>query len=164
VNAAFYEHVAFWSQLAGSLAFIACIVYGWVRFVTPAVIAQRDRKNAELFEAEKRRDSLQAEVEVARREVARAEVEADAIRARAERDAQRLHDRIIAEAQAEGERLVRNAEGELERGRLAARDLLRDELLSQAVQIAVRAAKSLEPGSDRGLIDSAVASLERGAA
>jgi len=51
------------------------------------------------------------------------------------------------EAQAEGERLVRNAEGELERGRLAARDLLRDELLSQAVQIAVRAAKSSSPGA-----------------
>src|ERR1700730_18267094 len=104
MNDPFYEHVAFWSQLAGSTAFIACAVYGWFRFIAPAVIAQRDRNNAELFEAEKRRDNLLAEIEVARGEVAVAEAEADAIRSRAERDAERARERIVAEAQAEGER------------------------------------------------------------
>lgn len=164
MNAPFYEHVAFWSQFAGSIAFLACVVYGWMRFITPAVIAQRDRKNAELFEAEKRRDSLLAEIEVVRNEGAVAEAEADAIRSRAERDAERLHEHVVAEAQAEGERVVRNAEGELERGRMAARDVLRDELLNKAIEIAMGEAKSLDPSADRVLVESAVASLERGAA
>jgi F0F1-type ATP synthase membrane subunit b/b' len=164
MNAPFYEHVAFWSQFAGSLAFMACVVYGWIRFVTPALVAQRDRKNAELFEAEKRRDNLLAEIDVARSEVAVAEAEAGAIRGRAERDAERVHEHIVAEAQSEGERLVRNAEGELERGRMAARDLLRDELLNRAIEIAMGDAKSLDPSADRVLVESAVASLERGAA
>lgn len=164
MNAPFYEHVAFWSQLAGSFAFLACVVYLWVRFVSPAVIAQRDRKNAELFEAERRRDNLRADVEVAREEVAVAEAEADAIRARGERDAERLRAHLLAEAEAESERLVRNAEGELARGRMAARDLVRDELLNKAVEIAIASAKSLDASADRTLIESAVGSLERGAA
>jgi F0F1-type ATP synthase membrane subunit b/b' len=129
-----------------------------------AVIAQRDRKNAELFEAEKRRDSLLAEIEVARNGVAVAEAEADAIRSRAERDAERLHEHVVTEAQTEGERVMRNADGELERGRMAARDLLRDELLNKAVEIAIGEAKTLGAGADRALVESAVASLERGAA
>jgi len=164
MNTAFYEDVAFWSQLAGSFAFIACVVYGWLRFITPAVVAQRDRKNAELFEAEKRRDRLRAEIELARQEVAVAEAEVDGIRGRAERDVERLRETILAEAEAEAERLVRNAEGELERGRMAARDLVRDELLNKAVEIAIARAKALDAGADHKLIESAVGSLERGAA
>lgn len=164
MNTTFYEDVAFWSQLAGSFAFIACVVYGWMRFITPAVIAQRDRKNAELFEAEKRRDNLRAEIEITRGEVAVAEAEADAIRSRGERDVERLRAGILAEAEAEAERLIRNAEGELARGRMAARDLVRDELLNKAVEIAIASAKSLGANADRTLIESAVGSLERGSA
>ena len=163
MNVPFYEHVAFWSQLAGSIAFLACVVFGWVRFITPAVIAQRDRKNAELFEAEKRRDRLRTHIDAAREDLAMAEREADAIGGRAERDAQRLREHILAEARSEGERVVRNAEGELERGRLAARELVRDELLDRAVALAFAAAGKLEPGADRPLIESALGSIESAA-
>src|SRR5580704_11718982 len=44
----FYAQLAIWSQIAGSIAFIAVLVWLWIKFLTPAVVASRDRKNAEL--------------------------------------------------------------------------------------------------------------------
>jgi F0F1-type ATP synthase membrane subunit b/b' len=160
MNTGFYEQLAMWSQVAGALAFMGCIVYLWFKVVTPAVIAGRDKKNAELVEAEQRRDRLKLEAEAAQAELARADADVAAIAERARRDSARLAERILADANTEGERVVRNAEGELGRSRLAAHDTLRDELLSKALQIARESAKSLDASADRRLVDQTIGALE----
>lgn len=161
MNEAFYAQVALWSTVGGALAFIGCIMYGWIRFIAPAVIAAQERKNAELVEAEARRDALKAEVEVAKGELAVADADVVAIATRARRDAERLRQTIVDDARSEGKRLVRNAEGELDRSRLTAREALHHELLTLALQHAREAAAVLEEPTQRRLIERTVASLER---
>lgn len=161
---AFYEQLSTWSQVAASLLFIVVIIYLWRKYIAPAVIASQVRKNAELAESEARRNAARAETEVAQAEIATAENDARAIRARAEADATRTRERILAEAKAEGERLVHNAEGELERGRAAARERLRDELLEKALQIAREASAHLLDSVNRRLVGEAVDTAERGSA
>jgi F-type H+-transporting ATPase subunit b len=160
MSEAFYEQVALWSQVLGAVAFLAVVVWGWFRFVTPAVIAARDQKNAELLEAEKRRDAARAEVEVAHRELAAAAADVAAIRARAEHDVALLRERTLTEAKGEGERVVHNAEGELERSRLAARERLREELLARALDIARESAKHVGAETERRLMSDVISSLE----
>jgi F0F1-type ATP synthase membrane subunit b/b' len=162
MNGAFYAQLAIWSDIASAVIFLAVLVWLWVKYLTPAIIASRDRKNAELLETVQRRDAVKAEVEVARRELGTAEGEVTAIRARAGHDSARLRERTVSEAAAEGERVVRNAEGELGRGRLAARERLRDELLARALEIARESAKKLGEGPDRRLMGEVIDSLERG--
>jgi F0F1-type ATP synthase membrane subunit b/b' len=156
--------LARWSQILGSLAFIAVVIWLWIRFLAPAVVASRDRKNAELADAERRRDETKEEIDVARRELASATSEAQAIRSRGERDAQALSERVLAEAKAEGERQVRNAGGELERSRSAAREALRAELIAKALEIARASAANIDENTNRRLIGDVVETLERGGA
>jgi len=162
VNQAFYEQVALWSQVLGRVGFLTIVVWCWFRFVTPAVIVARDRKNAELLEAERRRDAAKTEVEAARRELEIAGADAAAIHARAERDALRTRERIVSEAAVEGDRVVRNAGGELERSRLAARERLRGELLARALEIARESARQVGDETDRRLMSDVISSLESG--
>ena len=37
----FYQQVAIWSQILGSVAFIVVLVVIWIRFVTPQVLRAR---------------------------------------------------------------------------------------------------------------------------
>lgn len=162
MNDQFYQQVAIWSQVLGSIAFMIMLVYVWVRFVTPAVLKSRDAKNAELTEAERRRDAAKEEIDEARRELAVATSEAQSIRNRGNGDAQALRERILADAKREGERQVRNAEGELERSRLAAREVLRAELIAKALEIARDSASRLSEDTNRRLVGDVVDTLERG--
>jgi F-type H+-transporting ATPase subunit b len=164
VSDAAYEALAVWSQVVASVLFLGVMIYVWIRFIAPAVGASRLRKNAELAEAERRRDAARAQVEAAQRELDLADADARAIRARAQADATRLHEAMLAEAAAEGERLVRHAEGELERGRAEAREQLRSELLQHAMQIARDAASRLDEATDRRLVADAVDVAEKGGA
>jgi len=158
----FYEKLASYSQVVASILFIVALVILWRKFIAPAVIASQARKNADLAESEARRDAARAETELARAEIATAETDARSIRARAEIDAAAVRERILKEAQVEGERLVRNAEGELERGRMAARERLRDDLLEKAMQIARDASAHLDESTNRRLVRDAVDTAERG--
>jgi F-type H+-transporting ATPase subunit b len=159
----FYEGLAVWSQVVASLLFIAALVYGWMRFLSPAVLKAQEAKNADLLEAEKRRDAAKERVEAAQREVERASEDARAIVARSNRDASELRARIVAAAHAEGQRQVKAAEGELDRSRAAARDALRADLLARAMKIARDAASTLDDDTNRRLITEAVEGAERGA-
>jgi F-type H+-transporting ATPase subunit b len=149
----FYEQVALWSQILGSAAFIVSLVYIFTRFLTPAVAASQERKNAELVEAERRRDAAKEELAAIKRELEGVESEAAAIRKQAEADARKERERILADALAEGERLVSNAQGELDRGRLAACQLLRAELVDKALTIARRhAGEQIDPAKNREIV------------
>lgn len=158
----FYEALATGSQVVASALFLIALVILWRKFLTPAVLASQARKNAELADAEARRDSARAETTVAQAEVLKADDDARAIRARAQTDATRTREKILAEATSEAERLARNADGELERGRSAARDRLRTDLLEKAMQIAREASAHLDEATNRRLVGEAVDTAERG--
>ena len=159
---AFYEQLSTGSQVVASILFIVALVILWRKYLTPAVLASQARKNAELADAEARRDAARAETTVAQAEVAKADDDARAIRARAQTDATRTREKILADAKAEAERLAHNADGELERGRTAARDRLRTDLLEKAMQIAREASAHLDEATNRRLIGEAVDAAERG--
>ena len=156
MNVAFYEQLARWSQVAGSAVFIAVLVYVFVRFIQPAIIAAQEHKNAELEDAVGRRDAAAEDVKVAERELETVSQYCEAIRERGERDARRERERIAAEAAGEGERIVRNAEGELERARAGAREMLRHELVAKAVEIARANAARLDAEANRRLVANVV--------
>jgi F-type H+-transporting ATPase subunit b len=129
----FFEQVALWSQVAGSVAFLVVLILMFRKYLIPAVVANQQARNAEIAEAEARRARTQAEAAKARADIESAERDALEIRSRVEALAKRTAAEILAEAKAEGERVVRNAEGELERARYAARDRLRIELIEKAL-------------------------------
>jgi F0F1-type ATP synthase membrane subunit b/b' len=158
---AFYESLAVWSQVLGSFAFIIVLVWLFVRFVAPAVVASQQRKNAELAEAERRRDAARLDVEAARAERTSADASVAGILDRAKRDSERERERLVADANAEGERLIRNAEGELGRARYAARSRLRTELIAKAVEIAQAAAERLDADENAAVIRRVLQAIER---
>jgi F-type H+-transporting ATPase subunit b len=158
-----YEAIAVWSQVVASMLFIAVLAYLWIRFIAPAVLTAQVHRNAQLADAEQRRDAARSEAEAAQKELAAAATDAAAIAARAQADATRLHEHLIAEARAEGERLVKNAGGELDRSRLAARSEFRDALIAKALEIARGASASLDPATERKLVEETVETADRGA-
>jgi F-type H+-transporting ATPase subunit b len=162
VTDAFYDALAMWSQVVGSIAFIIVLVWLFVRFVVPAVTASQERKNAELADAERRRDAAGETVEAARREVETASGEATAILQRVDGDVVRERELILREARDDGERVVRNAEGELGRARMAARDRLRTELVAQALRIAREAAAGVGSADNDRIVAGIVNQIERG--
>ncbi|MGH7328110.1 MAG: hypothetical protein ACREJX_07135, partial [Polyangiaceae bacterium] len=138
------------------------IVWGFNRFITPAINRGTAAKNEEIHENEGRRDEAVRQVELAGAEVERAKAEADQIRRRIEHDARREAEEIVTEANAEAQRLVRNAHGEYERQRLAARDKLRIELIERALAEARKKAKErIDAPTDMMLVDRFIAALER---
>lgn len=157
----FYESLAIWSQVAASVLFLVALVVLWVKFVAPAVLAAQARKNADLLESERRRDEAKAGAEKAAASIASADSDVIAIKDRAESDARRIHDRIVAAGLAEGTRLMQNAEGELERSRIAARELVRAELLEKAMAIARQSAAWVDAATNERLVGEAVATAER---
>lgn len=156
-----YETIAIWSDVVSALLFLAVLVWMWNKFLVPAVVASRDRKNAELAEAEKRRDAAKEEAVLAQAQLASADGDVASITERARHDAAALNERLVAESRAEGERLVRNAGGELDRGRLAAREKLREELVAKALEIARTSAANLDEKTNARLVGEVVDSLER---
>ncbi|MEO6990962.1 MAG: ATP synthase F0 subunit B [Candidatus Baltobacteraceae bacterium] len=161
IGSSYYESLAAWSQIAGAAVFVAGLVYVFVRFVIPAVRASEEHKNAELAEAERRRDDAKVDADRARAELEAATRDVAAIGERSDRDAVRERQRLLAEAQSEGERIVRNAEGELARGRYAARALLREELIAKAVGIARNAAATADDAADRRVVGQVMDTIER---
>jgi F0F1-type ATP synthase membrane subunit b/b' len=128
-----YEVIAQWSEIIGGIAFVIVAIWLFRKYVLPAVRSAAIARNADLVNAERRREELRAEVDAAQAERANAGRDAEAIAARAQGDAQRERDAIVAEGRREGARLVVNAQGELERGRIAARDQLRIEFIEKAL-------------------------------
>lgn len=129
----FYEMLAQWSEILGGIAFVVAAYLLFRKFMLPVVQSAAIARNAELVNAERRREALRAEVAGARGELEAATREGLAIRERGRTDAERERERIIQEARHEGERLIHNAQGELDRARIAARDELRIELIEKAL-------------------------------
>ncbi len=157
------ESLAQWSQIVGAVIFVVAIVVIWNKYVAPGVKAYQQSKNAELAEAELRREHIRADVAAARAEVERADAECREIASRAELVVKREHEKSLADAHADADRIVRNAEGELERARLAARDRLRIEVIEKALAKAREEAPARVSDAANGkLVDETVQNLVRG--
>jgi F0F1-type ATP synthase membrane subunit b/b' len=158
-----FETIAQYSEIIGGFAFVAVAVWLFRKFVLPAVRAGEISRNADLVNAERRREALREDVSKARGEVEAADRDAAAIAARAETDARHEHETILAEGRREGTRLLQNAQGELERARIAARDALRIELIEKALNRArALAAQELSPAQDLRLVEKTVDELTAG--
>jgi F0F1-type ATP synthase membrane subunit b/b' len=157
-----YVNLAIWSQVASSVVFIAAMIYLWLRYLQPMVLAAQARSNAQIAEAERHRSNAKAALDALREEVDNAAHDAELIRERAKHQAEREHAAIVAEANVAGERLLRNASGELERARAAGRERLRGELVLRALDLARNdAERRVDRPVQECLIDDFLATLER---
>ncbi len=158
-----YEAVALWSQVISAILFIAVLVWMWVKFLQPAVLAAQQNANAAIAEAERHRDQAKAELESLRGAVDNAQRDAVAIKQRVEAQAKTECEAILAEARRAGDRTVRNAEGELDRSRVSARERLREELLDQALMLArAEAERRVDTAVNAQLVGAFLSNLERG--
>lgn len=157
------ELLAQWSQIAGAVVFVIAIVLIWNKYIAPGVKTYQASKNAELADAEARREHIRADVAAARAEVERADEDCREIMGRVDIVVKREHDKLLAEARTEADRIVRNAEGELDRVRLAARDRLRIEFIEKALAMARgEAASRVGEDANRRLVAGTVDDLVRG--
>jgi F0F1-type ATP synthase membrane subunit b/b' len=159
-----YDVIAQWSEIIGGIAFVIAAVWLFRKYALPAVRSAAIARNADLVNAEKRRDDLRAEVAAATAARDAALQEAQAIALRAQGDAQREADAIVDDARREGARLLQNAAGELERGRIAARDQLRIEFIEKALLRARELASAqVTAAVDARLVHKTVDDLSAGA-
>jgi F0F1-type ATP synthase membrane subunit b/b' len=160
-----YTAIAEYSQIASAVLFLAVLVWIWVKFIQPAVVAAQQNANAQLAEAERYRDQAKAQLESLRGEIDNAQRDAVAIKQRVEAQAKAECDAMVADARRAGERTIANAQGELERSRVAARERLRDELLDQALTLArTQAEQRVDAGMNAQLVGAFLSSLEHGGA
>jgi F0F1-type ATP synthase membrane subunit b/b' len=153
------------SQIVGAVVFLIALVLIWNRFIAPGVKSYQESKNAELAEAEARRERMRADVAVARAEVEHADADARTIRERIESAAAHERAKTLEEAQAEADRVIRNAAGELERARLAARVRLRIEFIEKALAKARdRAPARVSDAVNAALVQATIDDLTRGKA
>ncbi|HET7813007.1 MAG TPA: hypothetical protein VFL13_01385 [Candidatus Baltobacteraceae bacterium] len=137
-----YERIALLSQVASSIAFLAVMVWIWMKFIQPAVLSAQQAANARMAEAERHRDEAKAALGSLQASVAEAEHDGQAIRDRAATQAQLEREAALNDARESGERAVQNAGRELERAREAARTAYRDQLLESALNLARTKASS----------------------
>jgi F0F1-type ATP synthase membrane subunit b/b' len=153
------------SQIVGAVVFVIAMVLIWNRFIAHAVKSYQQSKNAELAEAEGRRERMRADVAAARAEIEHADADARTIRERIDAATARERAKTLEEAQAEADRVIRNAAGELERARLAARDRLRIEFIEKALAKArAEAPARLSDATNTALVNATVDDLTRGRA
>jgi F-type H+-transporting ATPase subunit b len=158
-----YDAIATWSQVISSLLFLVVLVYLWIRFIAPAVLAAQENANRRIAETERHRDEAKAALEILSEAIEGAKRDAKAIVVRAEDQASHESQVALDDARGAGERALRNAEGELDRARTAARETLRTELLDRALEIAHGEAKRrVDAGVNTQLVNHFLASLERG--
>lgn len=157
-----YEQIAAWSQVASAVLFVAAMVWIWVKFIQPAVIAAQANANAMISEGERHRDEAKAQLDALAGEAEKARRDAGAIKQRVGAQAQAEREAILRDCRDAGERAMRNAQGELERSRAAARQKLRDEILDQALASArVQASQRVDEGVNGRIVGAFLNSLER---
>lgn len=157
-----YDSIAQWSQVVSSLLFLGVLVWLWIRYIQPAVLAAQAAQNARIAEAERHRDEAKAALDGLQREIEAAQRDAVAIKDRVSAMMSGEREALLREAVEAGERALRDAQAELSRARIAARDQLRDDLIEKALAAARDiASRRMDAGADKKLVDSFVGSLGR---
>lgn len=158
----FYVSVAIWSQVVSAVLFIAVLVWLWLKFIMPAILAAQDRQNKQIAEAERHRDEAKATLDLLRNDIESASRDAAAIKSRVDAQAARECEAIVSEAREAGERSVRGAQASFSGMLAGARDRFRAEMLEKALARARdEAATRVDDALDARLIDRFAASLER---
>ena len=158
----FYVRIALWSQVVAAVLFICFLVWLWMKFLQPAVMAAQERQNKQIAEAERHRDEAKAMLDLLRTQISGAEHDAEAIKQRAVAQAKREYDAAVAEATEAGERALANSKGELERARASARDRLRHEILDRALaQARQDAERRIDTRTNARLVNEFLGSLEQ---
>ena len=158
-----YTLVALYSQVASSALFLIAMIWIWVRFIQPAVLGAQQNQNAQLAEAERRRDEAKRVVDGLQGEIDSAKRDAQAIKERVAAQAAAERDGMLRESREAGERTVRNADGELARSLASAREQLRDSLLDSALEAArARAAQRVDGSLNSRLVHGFLTHLEHG--
>ena len=161
MNAQLYVQLATWSQVVASVLFIGVLMWLWVRFIQPAIMAAQERANKQIAEAERHRDEAKAMLELLQGEANGARRDADAIRERAAEHAKREYEAAVTEAKGAGERALTNAAAEPQRARAAAREQLRGEMLDSALRRArEQASRRVDAATNTRLVDQFLGSLE----
>jgi ATP synthase F0 subunit b len=156
-----YQHISDWSQIVAAILFIGVLVWLWLKYIMPAILTAQERHNKQIAEAERHRDEAKAALDVLRGEIGTAGHDATLIVERADEQAQREHHTTIEQARDAGERSIRNAQLEFDRAMVAARDRLRDELASKALDRARDLAKArVDASENAALVDRFVTNLE----
>lgn len=159
-----YEAIAEWSQVVSALLFIGALVFMWIKFLQPAVLAAQAAQNARVIEAERHRDQARAALEGLRADIDEAQRDAVSIKDRAGSLIGAERESALREAREAGERALKDAQGELARARAAAAMQLRDELIEKALaQAKETAVRRVDDSAERKLVGSFVRSLEGGA-
>lgn len=158
-----YGEIAKWSDIISAVLFVAVLLWLWIKYIQPAVLASQEKANELIAQTERHRDEAKAALDALQHEVQSAKHDAELIRERAREQAQREADALVADAKATGERALRNAQGELERARAAARERLREELAARALDLARQEAhQRVDGAANARLVQAFVSSLERG--
>jgi F0F1-type ATP synthase membrane subunit b/b' len=160
-DARLYFHIAVWSQIVSSIFFMGVLVFMWYRWLLPVFLAAQERSNRQIAEAERHRDEVQGALEALRAEIESARHDAELIEQRASEHAEHEGQLLLKEATEAGERALADAKHELDRARAAAGQLLRDELVERALELARSdAARRMGPALDARFIDRFTRSLE----
>jgi len=158
-----YDDVAFWSQIAGFVAFALALVWASFKWIVPAVSAAQKASNDRIQLAEKRRDAMQGSLGALRDAIEEAKRDSVTMIERVKERANHERSAIVAEAKSAGERAIANAQGELGRARAEARRKLREELASKALDIARGSAASrIDAAVNAKLIEEFIAQVSRG--
>jgi F0F1-type ATP synthase membrane subunit b/b' len=157
-----YFHIAVWSQIISSIVFILVLIWMWMRWVMPVLLAAQERSNRQIAEAERHRDEVKIALDVLRGEIESARHDADLIEERAAARAQHERQALLDEVTEAGERAVTDAGQELDRARAAARQRLRDDMVVRALQAArEEGARRMSAALDARFVESFTSSLER---
>lgn len=160
-DAQFYIKLALWSQIVSSIVFIAVLVFMWIRWIVPVVMAAQERSNRQIADAERHRDEVKGALEALHAEIETARHDAQLIGERAASRAEHERELLVKETAEAGERTLADANRELERALAAARLRLRDEILARALDLAHHEAKArVGPELDARFIESFAGSLE----
>ena len=156
-----YEAIAEWSQVVSAVLFLGALVFMWIKFLQPAVLAAQAAQNARILEAERHRDQAKAALEGLRADIDVAHRDASAITDRVGSLIGTERETVLREAREAGERALKDAQGELTRARAAAAVQLRDELIEKALaQAKETAERRVDDAAERKLVGSFVRSLE----
>jgi len=162
---ALFEKIALWSQVAGAVAFAIVLVLLFRRFLIPAVDANERARNAELINAETRRDQLRAEAEKARAAISDAERDAQNIQARAHADAQSEREACLRKCRVKGNACFAMPKANCsERGLPRVTGCALSSSKKALAKARAEAAGRLDDDANERLVNETVETLVRGAA
>ncbi len=160
-DARLYLEIALVSQVVSSIVFIAALVYAWIRWMLPVVLAAQERSNRQIAEGERHRDEVKGALEALRGEIETARHDAELIERRSTERGEHERRLMLAEATEAGDRALADAGRELDRARAAARARLRDEIVARALELARDDAKRLvNPALDARFVERFIGSVE----